>query len=118
MIYRQKYFGKKEFFNVYCRLIEATIKRKTVDYKEIGEIMGIFQPGDHLSKETGQMLGEISQFEHKHNRPLLSAVVISPTLKMPGDGFFKMAAELGKFKGGSKLEFWKQECDAVYTAWG
>lgn len=122
-VYRPKYFGKKEFANVYCRLIEAAKKRELVYYGKIGEIMGIFQPGNRLSKETGQMLGEISQFEHDHNRPLLSAVVVRPDLKpeRPGKGFFELAKELNKFKEGSKEDqekFWKQELQAVYATWG
>lgn len=120
-VYGQKYFGKKEFGNVYCKLIEVAREHKTVSYGKIAQIMGIPQSGNYMGRETGQMLGEISQFEHKHKRPLLSAVVVKSDLKIPGDGFFRLANNLGKFKGGSKqdkIEFWKQERQAVYTTWG
>jgi hypothetical protein len=116
----RKYFGGKKFNDVYQKLIEAAKKRKFVCYKEIGKIMGIHKPGNYLGWETGRMLGEISKFEHEHGRPLLSAVVIRSDLKRPGDGFFKLAKELGKFKGESKEDqkkFWNRELQAVYTTW-
>jgi hypothetical protein len=75
-----KYYGKKEFSNVYCRLIDAARnKRNPINYENIAEIMGkpAGEPmGNHWSNETGHMLGEIVDYEHKHNRPMLSALVL------------------------------------------
>jgi len=119
--YGQKYFGEIEFSNVYCRLIEVARKHKIVNYREIAQIMVIPQSGNYMSRETGQILGEISQFEHKHKRPLLSAVVVRLDLGVPGKGFFDLSNHLGRFKGGSrqdKKKFWEQELQTVYATWG
>jgi len=45
-------------------------------------------------KEIGRVLGEISAFEFKRDRPLLSALVVSTNFE-EGDGFFKLCEELG-----------------------
>ncbi|WP_461791446.1 protein NO VEIN domain-containing protein [Pedobacter sp.] len=58
-----------------------------------------------LSNEYGQhqlsvVLGEVSEFENKHKRPLLSAMAIYKDEKKNdhGDGFYKLAQSLGKGK--------------------
>ena len=46
------------------------------------------------------LLGEVSSFEDENNRPLISALVIykDPKKNDHGDGFYKLAAQLGKGK--------------------
>jgi len=46
------------------------------------------------------MLDEINRYEHREGRPLLSAVVVVQEDNKPGEGFFKLARELGVFQGG------------------
>ena len=53
------------------------------------------QEGQHRRKEIGKILGDISRHEHKNERPLLSSLVIRIDDKTEGDGFFKLAEELG-----------------------
>lgn len=45
--------------------------------------------------EIGLILGDISRFEHKNKRPLLSALVLRASDDYEGDGFYKLAEELG-----------------------
>jgi len=42
----------------------------------------------------GIILGNISIFEYKNNRPLISSVVVSQNYEQ-GDGFYKLCEELG-----------------------
>lgn len=42
----------------------------------------------------GHILGNISSYEHDLGHPLLSSVVVTKNMKQ-GDGFFKLAEELG-----------------------
>ena len=49
---------------------------------------------DHRA-EIGRILGEISSYEHQNDRPLLSALVVRAGDNYEGDGFFKLAEELG-----------------------
>jgi len=114
-----KYRGSKEFFLVYTALIMAARFRGTVGYQKVAELMGLPPQGNYMGTETGHLLGEISEDEHKYGRPMLSAIAVS-TAGIPGDGFFKLARNLGKLAGTStdtEREFWSSEKDAVYEAW-
>lgn len=65
---------------------------------------------DHRA-EIGRILGEISSYEHQNDRPLLSALVVRAGDNYEGDGFFKLAEELGlgnwKKLRDSNLIYWK-----------
>lgn len=58
--------------------------------------------------KIGEVLGHISRYEHENGRPLISSVVVSRSMEQ-GDGFFKLAEELGlgigKIKNGKKFEY-------------
>lgn len=118
-----KYFGKKEFSIVYCKLIDLASKKCLINYEPIAEIMG--KPagekmGNRWANETGHLLGEICDFEHRNSRPMLSALVIRADIGIPGDGFFEKARELGKLKSKSNHDekmFWIDELKAVYDSW-
>ncbi|MFN8396476.1 MAG: hypothetical protein U0176_17765 [Bacteroidia bacterium] len=43
----------------------------------------------------GQILGEVAEYEFRHGRPLLSAVVLHSDDTGQGDGFFKICEALG-----------------------
>jgi hypothetical protein len=58
-----KYRGSKEFLLVYTRLIVAAQHRGLVSYKEVARILGIDEPGHHMARKVGQVLGEISEDE-------------------------------------------------------
>ena len=64
-------------------------------------------------------VGEISEDETTHGRPMLSAFAVS-TQGAPRSGFYKLAISLGKLKSDVKadeLPFWESECQAVYETW-
>jgi len=82
--------------------------------------------GQHMAKETGHILGEISEDEHNQDRPspMLSAVVVQKTGKkkgIPGDGFFVLAVNLGKLGSNAtdqgKRQFWENELQETYRQW-
>lgn len=58
--------------------------------------------------KIGEILGHISRYEHENGRPLISSVVVSRSMEQ-GDGFFKLAEELGleigKIKNGKMFEY-------------
>lgn len=55
----------------------------------------VMQEGPHIRREIGEILGDISKYEHEHGRPLLSALVIRAGDNYEGDGFYKLAEYLG-----------------------
>jgi len=118
MIVNRKYFGTEKFDKVYCKLIQVARNRQTILYGEIAKIMGLPPSGDYMARETGQILGEISEYEHLHGRPLLSAVVVRGDKKIPGEGFFTLSRQLGKLQEGmDERSFWERELEEVYDTW-
>jgi hypothetical protein len=114
-----KYRGTQTYSLVYCRLLNAAREKESVPYEEIGQIMGL-EAHLGMAKEIGQLLGEINEDEHNNGRPMLSAVAVEPTTRMPGEGFFQFAKELSKFDGETeedKREFWRDEIQRVYEIW-
>lgn len=78
-------------------LIGISHKKGVVGYQELCDACGLklnMRDNPQDRTEIGKILGEISTFEHKHNRPLLSAVVLNKSGE-EGDGFFKLCEELG-----------------------
>ena len=93
-------------------------------YEEVAAIMGKKpeeKMGHYWANETGHMLREICDYEHKHNRPMLSAIVVRKTEGSPGKGFFELARGLGKLTSVFRRDedaFWRDELTAVYDTWG
>ncbi len=118
-VYKEKYKDSLDYMLVYCELIKAAQNRSTIGYQAVATIMGLPMTGNHMARETGHMLGEISQNEHAQGRPMLSALVVR-TSGSPGPGFFKLARDLGKLRPATREEeerFWRGEIGAVYKTW-
>ena len=114
-----KYRGKREFLLVYCELIQAARYQGIVYYKRIARLIGIEEPGHHMARQVGQVLGEISEDEHAAGRPMLSAVAVASD-DHPGDGFFTLARNLGLLDSEDESqmqEFWERQRDRVYDTW-
>lgn len=81
-------------------LIEVARKRtdQTVTYQKLCDDCSlnldmINSPYDR--KVIGGILGEVSIFEYKNQRPLLSSLVVRSNDGEEGDGFYKLCEELG-----------------------
>lgn len=115
-----KYRGTKEFLLVYMELIITAQHRGTTTYPDLAALMGLPLQGNHMQKQVGIMLGEISEDEVRQGRPMLSAVVIGVKSGEPGPGFFTLATQLGLLKEESKDardRFWENQLQAVYSTW-
>jgi hypothetical protein len=113
-----KYRATTNYIRVLAELVRAAEYRGVTTYQDIAVIMGLPLRGAHMGKETGQILGAISEDEVKAGRPMLSAVAVAVTGKA-GPGFFVLAKNLGRFGGDPADEenFWRQEVQAVYETW-
>ncbi len=81
-------------------LIELSRKKfkQTVTYQKLSDDCKLdLNMQENPSDRTyiGEILGLISTFEHENNRPLLSALVIRASDDYEGDGFYKLAEQLG-----------------------
>jgi hypothetical protein len=114
-----KYRETKEFHLVYYKLITAAQSQEVVYYKGVAKILGIETPGHHMAREVGQILGEISEDEHRAGRPMLSALAVASS-GFPGEGFFKLARRVGKLSSTNsddERDFWLAERNQVYDTW-
>lgn len=114
-----RYRGKKEYLLVLSELITAARLKGKVTYQEIAKIIGFPMEGNYMGAEIGHLVGEISEDEVKHNRPMLSAIVVTIN-GYPGPGFFVLARNLNRLTGISKDEefsFWEKEVQDVYDVW-
>jgi len=80
---------------IYERLIEVARCGELITYSEIAPLadLNLESAGDR--KKISDILGEISTYEHKNNRPMLSAIVVLKDVGYPGEGFFTLARDLG-----------------------
>lgn len=81
-------------------LIELSRQRsdQTVTYQKLSDDCNLGlnmheNPSDRAY--IGEILGTISKYEHANGRPLLSALVLRAGDNFEGNGFYKLAEELG-----------------------
>jgi len=114
---KDKYRGKTVYFHVLAELVRAAQYRGSTTYQDIAVIMGLPVTGSHMGKETGQILGEISENEVAAGRPMLSSVAVGINGK-PGSGFFALARDLDLLqRGEDETVFWQRQREATYQAW-
>jgi hypothetical protein len=113
----KNYRGTKEYAFIYTELITAAKYRGTLTYQEIAKIVGLPLSGSHMGSEIGKILGQISEDEVSHGRPMLSAIAVN-VQGVPGPGFYELAKQLDRLKENSDMEiFWQAEYQAVYETW-
>ncbi len=87
--------------------IEEEIRNELVDFVKIGDNDNSFVRYKPLAEKFGlpfnnsyerdqlyHILGNISEYEYEHKRPMLSVIVVNDEYK-PGKGFFTLARRLG-----------------------
>lgn len=70
---------------------------QTIHYQELCNACGLkldMSNPDHRN-QIAVILRDISREENRHKRPLLSALVLRAEDQLEGDGFYKLADELG-----------------------
>ena len=94
------------------KLIEVAQSRGLATYGELAKISGL------AARSVGRLvLDAISRDEASEGRPMLSAVVVDAEGRT-GDGFFKMAAAVGRARSPDRDEaFLTTEREAVYRYW-
>ena len=103
---------------IYDKLKEVARTHSLIHYQQVGDLVGLdmHNPGDRVI--IAQLLDNINEEEVTvHERPMLSAVVVTKEDSIPGQGFFKCAKNLGRYTVGPELEFYCEEVQRVYDAW-
>ncbi len=66
----------------------------------------------------GDALRHVSTYEHEHDRPLLSALVVRKLTMRPGDGFGSLGRDLGfDIPSGGEHMFWLEKVEEVVSYW-
>jgi hypothetical protein len=93
-----------------------------IEYQELAKAI---DPQEHYwawprFRGLGDVLGNVSEFEHDHDRPLLSALVVQAGTHQAGDGFYKglLRKRLGiQLPPDQERAFWRDEIRKVVTYW-
>ena len=87
-------------------------RKRTISYTEASETIGLAAN----DRDLFDHLDEINQFERRHGRPMLSALVVNRRTGMPGAGFFRLARSWG-IDIRSDRRFWKSELKRLRRHW-
>jgi len=87
---------------IYKRLKDIAKRQETITYSQIAMDCGFSYSSVEERKQFHELLGEISKFEVKNLRPMLSILVHhkGDIERTPGKGFFDLANELNQRKRG------------------
>jgi hypothetical protein len=102
---------------IYARLRDAAQRGQLLTYSEIAPLAGLDMESPEDRVRLGKILGDISSKEHAEGRPLLSVIVVHAVDSSPGEGFFKLARELGRLGKGKEIEFFAEEARRVFDLW-
>jgi hypothetical protein len=99
----------------------ADLDAACIHYGELGRLVDPDEPWHFpMSRPPlrgfNDALGHVSQYEHEHGRPLLSALVTTVDDNQPGHGFAVFAATLGLAVGDPE-KFWRAEVARVVSFW-
>src|SRR2546421_384136 len=102
---------------VYEELKRVAKAGATTTYGDIAPLVGLDMGNPAHRNEIARVLGEISTFEYRAGRPLLSVVVIQRDKNIPGQGFFKLARQLGAYSGSDDFNYFVTELKKVHAHW-
>ncbi len=102
---------------IYDKLVSVARSQSTVCYSEIAPLAGLDMSRPPDRNIIGEILGEISTYEHEQGRPMLTVVVVRKDKNMPGPLFFNLARELGVQHGDDNRAFFYAELRRVHDCW-
>jgi len=86
-------------------------------YAGLAALVGLDVDGPENRRRLADILRAVNTHEVSQGRPMLSAVVVLKGRKLPGRGFFDLARELGRYHGGDREAFWREELQRVHDCW-
>jgi len=102
---------------IYDKLKAIARTGDIITYSEIAPLANLDMSKQEDRNRIAQILGEISTYEHKNGRPMLSSVVIHKENNIPGPGFFTLAKELGIYNQKNDVLFFINELQRVHDYW-
>lgn len=108
---------------IYDKLVEIAKKESFITYQNLSNQcnLGLDMSDIDHRNELAHLLGDISLYEVKNNRPMLSVIVFREDINQPGNGFFEWASTLNLYNGSSsdvqKEKFFISELTKCYNYW-
>jgi hypothetical protein len=117
-IVSDKYRGTVKYYQALAELIFCARNRRTTNYSHIAHVVGIPEKGNYMGREVGHLVGEISEDEVIHGRPMLSVLVVNKREpNLPSTTFFDLARRLGVLENMANDAFWQHERDRLFQIW-
>ena len=99
-------------------MVDHDLRQRLIEVARSGQTINYSALRPDAPQTLGAPLDEINRHEHREGRPLLSAVVAHKDGdRMSGVGFFNVAWELGRYKGGDPEQYWTRELESVWNYW-
>src|SRR6266550_5302135 len=86
-------------------LVDSARRKKLITYGELLEQIEAIKFQDPHDTIFHRMLGQLSWEEDAGNRGMITAIVVHKGDQTPGDGFWRLADELGRDTS-DKWKFW------------
>jgi hypothetical protein len=103
---------------LYERLVEAARNRQLLSYSDLGPTLHLDFDNPNDRRRVGELLGEISRFEHSQGRPMLSSIVWHKDFSGPGHGLYNLGVELGVVWGTEdELAFASRQARETHDFW-
>lgn len=107
---------------LYSELTRLARSKLIAAYSDVAPLIGLDMAIASDRDEIAKKLGDIVFFEHAHDRPMLTALVVHyGNDNNPGEGFFSAAEKIGLFKGSrdpiKRLTFWSNQVTLVHNLW-
>jgi hypothetical protein len=107
---------------IYNQLLVLARGQRLTTYSDIAPLAGLSMDSEEDRERISRLLGEIVLHENAAGRPMLTALVVHRgNDNNPGEGFFAIAYELGRFNGSRqqlpRLEFWVAQVQEVHQYW-
>jgi 5-methylcytosine-specific restriction enzyme A len=105
--------------DIYQKLQNAAMSESSVTYSTLAAMAGLDMEMQEDRTKLGEILGNISTYEHENNRPLLSVIAWFKGKTEPSKGFYNLAKSLDLYSPTEdKDEFFIKELTEVYNYWG
>lgn len=108
---------------LYEKLVDLARTKSLAAYSDVAPLIGLDMSREQDRDEIARKLGDIVIYEHHHDRPMLTALVVHyGNDNNPGEGFFSAAQKIGAYKGSrdpmARLTFWTSQVRLVHNHWG
>jgi len=107
---------------LYNELVRLAQAQNLAAYSDVAPLIGLSMDNEKDRNCIAELLGEIAIHEDKEGRPMLTALIVHRgNDNNPGEGFFSIAQELGRFDGSrdqiNRLTFWSNQVTQVHNHW-